>query len=231
MNALAEFDLRAGSNTSAVASDFARLYAGAADAGLKTTGGETFEALKTLRDANPSRFATGKGAVYPSGPLGRRLKEIAQLVRADVGLEVAVTDGGGWDTHAGQGAAVGQLANRLSELGNALAAFAVDLGDRMADVCVVTMTEFGRTVRENGTRATDHGHGSVMLVLGGSVRGRRVLARWKGLKEQDLFEGRDLAVTIDHREVLSEVLTSHLGVPNLATVFPGFAAREPLRLF
>ena len=231
MNALADFDVRAGSKTSAVASDFARLYAGSADAGLKTTGGETFDALKTLRTANPSRFAPENGVVYPAGPLGRRLKEIAQLIRADVGLEIAVTDCGGWDTHAGQGAGAGQLANRLGDLGNALAAFASDLGDRMADVCVVTMTEFGRTVKENGTRGTDHGHGSAMLVLGGGVKGRRVLARWKGLRDQDLFEGRDLAVTTDHREVLGEVLTSHLAVQNLATVFPGFLAREPIRLF
>ena len=171
------------------------------------------------------------GKVAGRSPLGRRLKEIAQLIRADVGLEVAATDCGGWDTHAGQGAGTGQLANRLGELGDSLSAFAIDLGARMADVCVVTMTEFGRTAKENGTRGTDHGHGSVMLVLGGGVKGRRILARWKGLREQDLWEGRDLAVTTDHREVLGEVLASHLQIGDLAAVFPGFQAREKLGLF
>jgi uncharacterized protein (DUF1501 family) len=231
MNALAEFKVRAGRETSAVASDFASLYEGAGDATLKTTGRETFDSVKILRDANPERFAPENGAVYPQGPLGRRLKEIAQLIRADVGLEVAATDCGGWDTHAGQGAGTGQLASRLGEFGAALSAFATDLGARMADVCLVTMTEFGRTAKENGTRGTDHGHGSVMLVLGGGVKGRRILTRWKGLREQDLWEGRDLAVTTDHREVLGEVLASHLGVRNLAAVFPGFSARERLGLF
>jgi len=233
MNALAEFDVRAGKNTNAVASDFAGLYAGASDAALKTTGHETFNSVKILRDANPARFAPENGAIYPKCSLGGRLKEIAQLVRADIGLEVAATDCGGWDTHAGQGGSRGTLANRLGDLGDALAAFSEDLCERMADVCVVTMTEFGRTVKENGTRGTDHGHGSVMLVLGGGVKGRRVLARWKGLREQDLFEGRDLAVTIDHREVLGEVLTNHMGVTDLSLVFPGFASSggQLVRLF
>jgi uncharacterized protein (DUF1501 family) len=182
------------------------------DAALRTTGSEAFEALRALRDANPARFAPAPGADYPAAPIGQRLKQIAQLIKADVGLEIAATDCGGWDTHAGQGASRGPLAARLGELGDALAAFSADLCERMADVCIVTMTEFGRTVKENGTRGTDHGHGSVMLVLGGGVKGRRVLARWKGLREQDLYEGRDLAVTTDHREVLSEVLAEHLGV-------------------
>jgi uncharacterized protein (DUF1501 family) len=149
------------------------------------------------------------------------MKEIAQLIRADVGLEIGATDCGGWDTHAGQGAGKGQLANRLKDLGDSLAAFAQDLGDRMADVCLVTMTEFGRTVRENGTRGTDHGHGSVMLVMGGGVKGKRVVARWRGLQEADLYEGRDLPATLDHRDVLGEVLSAHLGVTDLAPIFPG----------
>jgi len=180
MASLADFTLRAGPKADAAASDFASLYAGAVDAALKTTGGETFESVKVLKQANPSRLAPQNGAAYPGSPLGRRMKEIAQLVRSDVGLEIAATDCGGWDTHTGQGAAKGQLANRLQDLGESLAAFACDLGEKMADVCVVTMTEFGRTVRENGTRGTDHGHGSVMMVLGGNVKGRRVLTRWKG---------------------------------------------------
>ncbi len=231
MNAISEFGVRGGRAGEALAVRLSQEYAAAPDRGLRTTGREAFDAVRILREANPARFTPRQGAGYPAAPIGQRLKQIAQLIKADVGLEIAATDCGGWDTHAGQGGAQGQLSNRLRELGDALSAFSTDLCERMADVCVVTMTEFGRTVRENGTRGTDHGHGSVMLVLGGGVRGRRVVARWKGLKEQDLFEGRDLAATIDHREVLGEVLASHLGVRDLAAVFPGFTAREPVGLF
>jgi uncharacterized protein (DUF1501 family) len=224
MGSVGDFGVRGGRAGAAMADRLARDYAAAGDDALRTTGGEAFEALRALRDANPARFAPRPGADYPAAPIGQRLKQIAQLIKADVGLEIAATDCGGWDTHAGQGASSGPLAARLAELGDALAAFSADLCERMADVCVVTMTEFGRTVRENGTRGTDHGHGSVMLVLGGGVKGRRVVARWKGLREQDLFEGRDLAVTTDHREVLSEVLSHHMGVATLDAVFPGFAS-------
>lgn len=226
MSSISEFDLRAGKDSSTVAAGFSAMYAGAVDRTLRVAGDEAFDSMKALRDANPSRFAPENGASYPNSPLAKRLKEIAQLVRADVGLEIAATDCGGWDTHAGQGDGKGQLANRLQDLGDSLGAFAADLGERMADVCVVTMTEFGRTVRENGTRGTDHGHGSVMMVLGGGVKGRRVLSRWKGLSDGVLYEGRDLPATIDHREVLSETLASHLGVTDLARVFPGFARPE-----
>ena len=231
MSSISEFGIRGGKGGEALAERLERDYTAAADRGLRATGQNAFDALRILREANPGRFAPDHGAAYPAAPIGQRLKQIAQLVKADVGLEIAATDCGGWDTHTGQGAAQGQLANRLGELGDALAAFSADLCERMADVCVVTMTEFGRTVKENGTRGTDHGHGSVMLVLGGGVKGRRVVARLKGLREQDLFEGRDLAATIDHREVLGEVLAEHLAVRDLAAVFPGFGARERLGLF
>jgi uncharacterized protein (DUF1501 family) len=233
LNAISEFGVRGTGAGDAMAARLSRDYAAASDPALRATGREAFDALRILHEADPGRFAPEHGAEYPAAPIGRRLKEIAQLIKADVGLEIAATDCGGWDTHAGQGASRGQLASRLKELGDALAAFSADLCERMASVCVVTMTEFGRTVKENGARGTDHGHGSVMLVLGGGVKGRRVLARWKGLREQDLFEGRDLAVTTDHREVLSEVLAQHLGVTDLATVFPGFASsgEQRVRLF
>jgi uncharacterized protein (DUF1501 family) len=230
MGSIGDFGGRGGRAGAAMEDRLSRDYAAANDAGLRTTGGEAFEALRALRDANPARFAPAPGADYPAAPIGQRLKQIAQLIKADVGLEIAATDCGGWDTHAGQGAAQGQLANRLQEFGAALAAFSADLRDRMADVCVITMTEFGRTVKENGTRGTDHGHGSVMLVLGGGVKGRRVLARWKGLREQDLYEGRDLAVTTDHREVLSEVLAKHMGIADLSYVFPGFESGPDQRV-
>ena len=232
MGSVAEFKLRTGRLSEAGARSFEALYASAVDVALRNTGNETFEALRLLEKSKLDGMPEEHGANYPNSPLGRRLKDVARLIRADIGLEVAATDCGGWDTHVGQGAAQGQLAERLKELGDSLAAFAVDLGDRMADVCVVTMTEFGRTVRENGNRGTDHGTASVMMVLGGGVRGRRVIGQWRGLREPNLFEGRDLAMATDFRAVLSEVLGSHLGISRLGPVFPDFdGAKAPLRLF
>ncbi|MBI1734096.1 MAG: DUF1800 family protein [Candidatus Rokubacteria bacterium] len=178
-----------------------------------------------------ARLAAANGARYPRGPFGESMRQIAQLVRADVGLEVAFADMGGFDTHAAQGAERGPLAARLTEFGTALAAFARDLGDRLADVVVLTMSEFGRTVAENGSRGTDHGHATAMLVLGGGVRGGRVYGRWPGLAREQLFEGRDLAVTTDFRALFSEVATGHVGVPATAPVFPGWRATTPLGLF
>src|SRR5439155_730924 len=157
------------------------------------------------------------------GRYGDSLKQVAQLLKADVGVEVAFTDVGGWDHHAAEGGVQGQLAARLREFGQALAAFRRDLGDRMQDVVLVTMTEFGRTVRENGNRGTDHGHASFALVLGGDVRGGRVHGRWPGLAPDKLYEGRDLAITTDFRDVLGEVLARHLGARDLSRVFPGYA--------
>ena len=232
MGSVAEFKLRTGRLSDAGARSFEALYASAVDVALRNTGNETFEALRLLEKAKLDEMPVQHGADYPNSPLGRRLQDVARLIRADIGLEVAATDCGGWDTHVGQGAAQGQLAARLKELGDSLAAFAVDLGDSMADVCVVTMTEFGRTVRENGNRGTDHGTASLMFVMGGGVRGRRVIGQWRGLREPNLFEGRDLAMATDFRAVLSEILASHLGISRLAPVFPGFdAAKASLHLF
>ncbi len=192
---------------------------------LYGTGRETFEAVKMLRAASPQRLAPANDAQYPRSRFGESLKQIAQLVRADVGLEVAFADVGGWDTHAGQGNERGQLANRLTDFAQGLAALDRDLGDRMEDVVVLTMSEFGRTVRENGNRGTDHGHATAMLVLGGPARGGRVHGRWPGLRREQLFEGRDLAVTTDFRQLFAEVAQRHLGVPAEAPLFPGFAVK------
>src|SRR5262249_32933777 len=150
---------------------------------------ETFEAIRMLTKAAPTRIPLANGAQYPQTPFGEGLKQIAQLIKADVGLEIAFTDVRGWDTHVGQGKEKGQLASRLLDFGTALAALYRDLGDRMADVVVLTMTEFGRTVRENGNRGTDHGHGTAMLIMGGGVKGGRVYGRWPGLAREQLFEG------------------------------------------
>ena len=184
--------------------------------------GDAFEAANILKKADPAKLQPANGAQYPRGPLGDSLRQIAQLIRSDVGLEIAFTDVGGWDTHAGEANA---LANNLKSFGEAIAAFAQDLGSRMNDVVLVTMSEFGRTVRENGNRGTDHGHANVMMLMGAGVQGGRVHGRWPGLK--DLYEGRDLAVTTDFRDVFGEVLTKHLAVPSLAPVFPGYSVTPP----
>ena len=194
---------------------------------LHGSGRETFEALRMLRAADAARIPTATGAEYPRGPFGDAMRQIAKLIKADVGLEVAFADMQGWDTHVGQGNERGQLAQRLADFGGALAAFARDLGSRFDDVVVLTMSEFGRTVAENGNRGTDHGHGTAMLVLGGGVRGAKVYGRWPGLAREARFEGRDLAVTTDSRTLASEVVRGHLGVSPSAPVFPGWSPAGP----
>jgi uncharacterized protein (DUF1501 family) len=231
MQSIDRFDVRAAGDGGAARRGFESLYADGVRDLLAGTGRETFEAVKLLRSANAARIPPANGADYGRGPLGASLKQIAQLIKANVGLEVAFADMQGWDTHVGQGAEQGQLALRLREFGGALAAFARDLGDRMADVVLLTMSEFGRTVAENGNRGTDHGHATAMLVLGGSVKGGRVYGRWPGLARERLFEGRDLAVTTDFRALFSEVATRQLGAP-AAPLFPGWTATPaPLGLF
>src|SRR5439155_686858 len=159
---------------------------------------------------------------------GEHLRQIAQLIKADIGLQVAFADVGGWDTHAAQGGERGELASRFREFAAALAALDRDLGDRMADVIVLTMSEFGRTVAENGNRGTDHGRATAMLVMGGPVRGGRVYGRWPGLDMAHLVDGRDLAVTTDFRDLFAEVAIRHLDVPPMTALFPGFAI-DPTR--
>ena len=145
------------------------------------------------------------------------------MVKADVGLEVAFAEAGGWDTHVNQGGSTGQLGARLDDFGRGIAALVRDLGDRMADIVVLTMSEFGRAVAENGNRGTDHGHGNAMFVIGGdNVRGGKVYGRWPGLGREQRYDGRDLAVTTDFRAVFAEVVRGHLGVSDTAAIFPGF---------
>src|SRR6266496_2766163 len=182
-----------------------------------------FEAVQTLKRVDPAQYRPADGVDYPRGRLGKAMLEIAQLIKADVGLQVAFADVTGWDTHVNQGAGEGQLAGRLDELGQSLAAFTRDLGERMRDVVVLTMSEFGRTVRQNGNAGTDHGHATAMLVLGGPVNGGRVLGKWPGLDPAQRFEGRDVAVTTDFRDLFAELLARHLGATDLATIFPGFS--------
>ncbi len=200
------------------------MYAQSADAQLKGTGREMFEAVRMLEALQRQEYKPANGAAYPNGKLGSSLKEIARLIKADAGLEVAFADMGGWDTHVNQ---PGQLATLLTEFSNAIAAFHADLGSRMEDILLLTMSEFGRTARENGNRGTDHGHGSLMFALG-AVNGGKVYGPWPGLGTDQLYERRDLAVTTDFRSVLTEAVTRQLGVKDAGSVFPGFAPAAPL---
>lgn len=204
---------------------FEKLYADAAKDMLGNAGRETFEAIEALKVADPAKYSPRPGITYPRGRLGESMKQMAQLIKADLGVELAFVDIGGWDHHTAEGAATGQLANLLRQLGGSLSAFGGDLGDLMSDVVVMTMTEFGRTVRENGNRGTDHGHGSVSFIMGGPIKGGKVYGRFPGLTEENLYEGRDLPVTTDFRDLVGEVLVRHMGVANLKTVFPGYQVK------
>ncbi len=203
---------------------FEEMYQGAATGLVATSSEEAFEAVRQLRAADLAGFEPAHGALYPRSPFGQAMRQLAQVIKADLGLEIGFADLAGWDTHVNQGASDGQLAARLRDLADGLAAFATDLGERMADVVVLTMSEFGRTVAENGNAGTDHGHGTAMLVLGGPTRGGRVLGRWPTLDPAARFEGRDLAVTTDFRSLFGEILVGHLGAADLGAVFPGYSA-------
>jgi uncharacterized protein (DUF1501 family) len=201
---------------------FEAMYAQTIDHALHGTGAETFEAIDMLRKIDLSKYAPENGAQYPTSRLGQSLQQVGQLLKANVGAEVLFVDCGGWDNHVNEGGSQGQLSNLLKDLGQVLAAFHQDMGDRMQDVVVVTMSEFGRTAKENGNRGTDHGHANCMLVMGGDVKGGHVYGKWPGLENHQLNEGRDLALTTDFRSVLGEILAKHSGVTDLKTVFPGF---------
>lgn len=210
-----------GPQPSAVANAFQAMYDDSSDAVLHGTGEETFEAVKMLKSANPAQYQPAPGVNYPNAPFGNSLKQIAQLMKANLGVEAAFADIGGWDTHQNQGSVDGQLANRLREFSESIAAFWRDMGDDAENITLITMSEFGRTARQNGTGGTDHGHANVMFALGGRVKGGRVYGRWPGLGNDQLNEGRDLKVTTDFRAVLGEAAFRTLGARDLQTVFPG----------
>jgi uncharacterized protein (DUF1501 family) len=202
---------------------FESMYAQTVDQALRGVGAETFEAIDQLKKINPDNYQPENGAQYPKSRYGQSLAEIAELFKSDVGLEVAFLDSGGWDHHVNEGGVQGQLSNLLRDLGQGIAAFHQDMGDRMEDVVFVSMSEFGRTAHENGNRGTDHGHANCMFVMGGGIKGGKVYARWPGMNDGQLYQGRDLAVTTDYRSVLGEIIATHLGDRNLSAVFPGFA--------
>jgi uncharacterized protein (DUF1501 family) len=224
MSQIAQFGIRGG-QSDAVGSSFEAEYAAAADRVLNGVGREAFDAMKTLKVSDPSRYQPDNGADYPRSPFGQALRQVAQLTKADVGLEIAFADVGGWDTHVNQGSAQGQLAGRLDDFSQSIGALVADLGDRMADTVVVTMSEFGRAVSENGNRGTDHGHGNAMIVIGGGVRGGKVYGRWPGLSPGHRYDGRDLAVTTDFRDVFGEIVVRHLGVASPQAIFPGYSVQ------
>jgi uncharacterized protein (DUF1501 family) len=207
------------------AQTFESMYAGTLDKMLSGTGRETFDAVKMIQSIQKQAYVPANGARYSRSRFGQSMQQIARLIKSDAGLEVAFTDVGGWDTHvneAGLKPSLGQLANLLTDFGNTLAAFYQDMGDRMDDIVVVTMSEFGRTAKENGNRGTDHGHANQMLVMGGGVHGGKVYGDWPGLEQEQLYEGRDLNLTTDFRDVLGELVARHLGNRSLDSVFPGY---------
>ena len=221
VNSLNDFQVR----DPKFAASFESMYESTLDTVLHGTGKETFSAVKIMQSIQKQTYTPANGAKYPNGRFGQSLQQIARLIKADVGLEVAFADIGGWDTHVnevGQQPALGQLANNLTDFGGSLAAFYQDLGDRMEDIALVTMSEFGRTAKENGNRGTDHGHANAMFVMGGPVRGGKVYGDWPGLENEQLYENRDLNLTTDFRDILGELVAKHLGNTNLTSVFPGY---------
>jgi uncharacterized protein (DUF1501 family) len=221
----AAITLGSGNQFETIGSDlYESMYSSETNALLSGTAREMFEAVKQLKSTRSAEYRPANGATYPAlgqpGSLGSALMQVAQLVKANVGLQVAFIDvSGGWDTHANQGE---RLPNLLRPFGQALAAFHRDLGDRMQDVMVLTMSEFGRTARENGNGGTDHGHANFMFVSGGTIKGGEIYGKWPGLAKGQLNEDRDLALTTDFRDVLAELLVGHLGCEKPETIFPGY---------
>jgi uncharacterized protein (DUF1501 family) len=209
---------------SGTASGFESMYGSAVDTVLHGTAKESFDALGMLKDVRNGAYKPANGAAYPTNTFGRNLRQIAQMIKANVGLQIAFAEIGGWDTHANQGNGKGQLANNLGGFSKALAALHQDLGDRMADVVLVTMSEFGRTVHQNGNRGTDHGHGTCFFTMGGSIKGGKIYGDWPTLAPDKLFQNRDLAITTDFRDVFAEISARHFGVPmaDMPRLFPHY---------
>jgi uncharacterized protein (DUF1501 family) len=226
---LADFRVRlpgADQLAAAAGQGFEALYEKTAQGLLRNTGTETFEAIGVLKAIDVAHYQPANGAAYPKGPLGDAMRQIAQLIKADVGLEVAFAESAGWDTHVAQGTNNGTFFRRAQDLAEAISAFWSDLGQRQDDVLLTTMTEFGRTARENGSGGTDHGHGSCLFVLGNQVEGGRVLGSFPGIHPDVLHEGRDLPVTTDFRAVFCDLAGKHLGIQDDEALFPEWTGRR-----
>lgn len=192
------------------------------DDALAEVGQETLDVLQTLQALDPAKYLPSGGANYPVSDFGMGLKQVAMLVKADVGLEVAAIDLGGWDTHFSQGSSVGLMSGLMQDLAQGLAALHADLAERMQAVSVVVMSEFGRRAYENASLGTDHGHGSALLLLSGQVSGGQVHGAWPGLEDGQLFGPGDLQVTTDYRDILAELCAKRLNNPAADQIFPGF---------
>ncbi len=226
---LSDFSLQTKGNPGAknmAAKSFEDLYDLTTSDLLKQTGKESFDAIKMLEKINPKGYKPTNNVIYPFSPLGKSLKQIAQLIKSDVGLEVAFAESTGWDTHFNQGSENGQFARNVEDLSNCMVAFWNDLGALQDDVTVMTMTEFGRTVKQNGTRGTDHGRGSCNFILGNDVMGGLVHGKVDQLAIENLEDGRDLAVTTDFRAVFSEVADKHLNINNDKLLFPDWSGKK-----
>lgn len=186
---------------------------------------EAMQTLEAVGAINPQAYQPAHQAVYPDDEFGMGLRQVAMLIKGEVGLEVACLDLGGWDTHIAQGGSEGLMAGLLRSLGQGLQALYQDLTDYKNSLSVVVMSEFGRRVKENGGFGTDHGHGSAMFLLGGNVQGGQVHGQWPGLAPENLIGPGDLAITTDYRDVLAELLQKRLNNPNLGEIFPGYAPR------
>ncbi|MES1243323.1 MAG: DUF1501 domain-containing protein [Acidobacteriota bacterium] len=208
------------------ANGFEALYRETTQQVLRDTAGETFQAMQMLTPETIARYRPADGADYPKTPLGQAMRQIALLIKSDVGLEIAFAESAGWDTHVQQGTVNGTFARQAKDLAQSIHAFWTDLGMRQDDVLLTTMTEFGRTVRENGSGGTDHGHGSCLFVLGNRIDGGKVHGDFPGLSQGALFEGRDLPVTTDFRSVFCELAGGHLGVRDDAKLFPGWTGKR-----
>jgi uncharacterized protein (DUF1501 family) len=225
--AIAVADLQQYKMNDGTASIVQSMYENSPDKPLETAGKDAFAAMKMIQSLTSGNYTPDNRAQYGGSELGRSLQQVARLIKADAGVEAAFAEIGGWDHHQNEPQQLSQL---LRQFGMALAGFSQDMGDRMEDIVLVTMSEFGRTAAENGDSGTDHGHGSLMFVMGGPVRGGKVYGRWPGLEPEQLYEGRDLDVTTDFRAVLSELVSGHLAQKDIAQVFPGFKPGEKLGL-
>ena len=227
---LKDFALQMRGNPTSVnmtAKSFEDLYEQTAPGLLKDAGKESFDALKLLQKADVKNYKPAAGAVYPNSVLGNSLKQIASLIKMNVGLEIAFAESTGWDTHVNQGTGNGVFARNVTDLSNSMMAFWTDIGSTYQDdVTVMTMTEFGRTVHQNGTGGTDHGRASCNFILGNNVRGGLVHGSMQPLAAENLEDGRDLAVTTDFRNVFSEVADKHLKINNDKVLFPDFKANQ-----
>lgn len=209
-----------------VAKSFEELYDNTSSTLLNKTGKESFEAMKMLKSAEIKNYKPANGAVYPVSPLGNSLKQLAQLIKMDVGLEIAFTESGGWDTHYNQGAETGIFSRNVADLSSAITAFWTDIGSLQDDVEVMTMTEFGRTVKQNGSNGTDHGRASCMFIVGNDVNGGKVHGSVPELSIDNLEDKRDLPVTTDFRAVFTEVAAGHLKIKDRANLFPDWKGKD-----